>query len=98
MEGGGGGGVTKLEHENADLVADVETLKEWSDTLHKGLKVINQENENLFDDIRNKANLFQPGTDHTDNCDVSVLSTTVCLKLVNSQGIAICIATFSPRQ
>ena len=87
--------ITKLRLENADLDADVETLKEWSEALHKRVKILDRDFENLFDDIRDKVNLFTIGTDHTDNCDVSVLiqSITVCLMLVNSQGIA--IVTFS---
>ena len=64
------GEVEKLRQENADLIADVETLKEWSEDFHKLVKITNRDFENLFDDIINKNNLFEPGTDHTDNCDV----------------------------
>ena len=63
------GEVANLRWENADLIADMETLKEWSEDLHKLVKIINRHFENLFDDNK-KNNLFEPGTDHTDNCDV----------------------------
>ena len=64
------GEVANLREENAGLITDVETLKQCSEDLHKLVKIINIDFENLFDDINNKNNLFEPGTDHTDNCDV----------------------------
>ena len=69
------GEVGKLKEENEDLVADVETLKKWSDDLHQVVKIVQRDFENLFEDIKNEKNLFEPGTSHTDNCDVSVLPT-----------------------
>ena len=52
----------------------METLIERNDALHKGVKVINRDFENLYADIQNKVNLFWPGSDHTDNYDMSVLN------------------------
>ena len=65
------GEVEELKGEREDLISDVETLKEWGESL---VKAINRDFNNLFDDIKNEKNLFVPGTDHTDNCDVSVLN------------------------
>ena len=90
------GEVGKLKEENEALVADVETLKKWSDDLHQVVKIVQRDFENWFEDIKNEKNLFEPGTSHTDNSDVSVLNYGLSIKIVNSQGIA--IATFSPRQ
>ena len=42
------GEVEKLREENADLIADVETLKEWSEDLHKLVKIINRDFENCL--------------------------------------------------
>ena len=44
---------------------------------------------NLFEDVDNENRLFEPGTEHTDNCDVSVLNYSLSIKIGNSQAIAI---------
>ena len=83
----------KMEEEKAEMQDDIDTLQKWSAKLHKAVKMINRDFQNLFEDIKNKANLYLPGTKHTDNCDVSVLI-TVCLQslkeLLYSLSLTVC--------
>ena len=61
--------VAELKQDNEDLNADGETLLEWGNKLRRMGRMIEKDFKNLFQDIKEKKGLFEPGTDHTDNCD-----------------------------
>ena len=82
--------VAELKQDNEDLNADGETLLEWGNKLRRMGRMIEKDFKNLFQDIEEKKSLFETGTDHTDNCDVSVhvLNYSLYIKIVNLQAIA----------
>ena len=82
--------VAELKQDNEDLNADGETLLEWGNKLCRMGRMIEKDFKNLFQDIEEKKSLFETGTDHTDNCDVSVhvLNYSLYIKIVNLQAIA----------
>ena len=82
--------VAELKEDNEDLNADGETLQVWGNELRTLGRMIEKDFENLYQDIKEKKSLFEPGTDHTDNCDVSVhvLNYGLSIKIVNLQAIA----------
>ena len=91
--------VAKLQQDNEDLHEDAEALLEWGKNLKSMGRNIEKDFDNLFEDVDNENRLFEPGTEHTDNCDVSVLNYSLSIKIVNSQGIAmsICIQETSSK-
>ena len=80
--------VAKLQQDNEDLHGDAEALLEWGKNLKSMGRNIENDFDNLFEDVDNENRLFEPGTEHTDNCDVSILNYSLSIKIVNSQGIA----------
>ena len=62
--------VAKLRQDNEDLLADAETLLEWGEELKTMGRNVKKDFYNLFQDADNENRLFEPGTEHTDNCDV----------------------------
>ena len=82
--------VAKLRQDNEDLHADGETLLEWGEQLKAMGRNVEKDFYNLFEDVDNENRLFEPGTEHTDNCDVSVLNYSLSIKIGNSQAIPMC--------
>ena len=83
--------VAKLRQDNEDYHADVETLLEWGEELKTMGRNVEKDFYKLFHDVDNENRLFEPGTENTDNCDVSILNYSLSIAIVNSQAIPMCM-------
>ena len=81
----------KLRKDNDDLLADVETVLEWAEEVKAMGRNVEQDFYRLFHDVDNENRLFEPGTENTDNCDVSTLNYSLSMKIVNSQATPMCM-------